>query len=554
MVTFAVASLLRGATALGDFRTTDERTWLVLSATFDEAVEQGRPADTTVGGPDLATMPGVTTMMIGTAAIRTWNLGAALGVVPHSTEAALVGSLTVLDLAQIFMGFATAALVALLAFLVARWSTPVAGAVVGLLLATEPFLVAHGAVLHTDELVALFGMAAALSLALALGVPTSTSLAGRRRAGVGAGALFAGALLTKVTALVFLPGMVLVVLVALWRGRRPAAGDRVPATIPHPSRRMVARLVVAFAVTAVVVTFVADPALWVAPVREARFVAESAEMGSAGHQQFYRGEITATPGPTFYPVSLALRTTPWFLLAAVVAGVAVWVRPATRSRAAVLACIGIPILVLLGLAAKQFDRYGIALLVVAAVVVGVAAGDLAGALRRRGLPMARLGAVAACGAALVVAWSADVAPWGLAHYNPLLGGADRAERTVLVGWGEGIEQASGFVARRDWQHCHDVTVWGPIQADQLECGTLVAPDDDPDYVAALRQPSAAPDRPTAGEAHRGPRADRPDHRARGRLRRHLRSAARRPLRPPGQPEGPISAVVAASRSSSRSSR
>ncbi len=482
-MTFAVASLLRGATALGDFRTTDERTWLFLSATFDDAVEHGRPGDMTAGGQDLATMPGVTTMWIGTAAIRTWNLGAALGVVPHSTWAALVGPLSVLDLAQVYMGFATAALVALLAFLVARWSTTAAGAVVGLLLATEPFLVAHGAVLHTDELVALFGMAAALTLALALGVPTSTSMAGRRRVGAGAGALFAGALLTKVTALVFLPGMVIIVLVALWRGRRPAADDdRVPATIPHPSRRVVARLLVAFAATAVVVTFVAYPALWVAPVREARFVAQSAEMGSAGHQQFYRGEITATPGPTFYPVALALRTTPWFLLAAVVAGVAVWIRPATRSRAAVLACIGIPIFVLLGLASKQFDRYGIALLVVAAVVVGLAAGDLAAALRRRGLPMARLGAVAGCGAALVVGWSADVAPWGLAHYNPLLGGADRAERTVLVGWGEGLEQAAGFVARRDRQHCHDVTVWGPIQPDQLECGRVVGPDDDPDYV------------------------------------------------------------------------
>jgi hypothetical protein len=107
-------------------------------------------------------------------------------------------------------------------------------------------------------------------------------------------------------------------------------------------------------------------------------------MGAAGHLQFYRGIITETPGPTFYPVAVSLRVTPWFLASAVIAGCAVCVFHRTRATALVVACAGLPIVVELGLASKQFDRYGFALVALAAVVIGVATGELVLRQRTRG--------------------------------------------------------------------------------------------------------------------------------------------------------------------------
>jgi hypothetical protein len=71
---------------------------------------------------------------------------------------------------------------------------------------------------------------------------------------------------------------------------------------------------------------------------------------------------------------------------------------------------------------------------------------------------------------------------GLAYFNPLQGGVERAQRTVLVGWGEGIEQATLFVARREASRCAEITLWGAATEDQVPCGRLVSERDDPDYL------------------------------------------------------------------------
>jgi hypothetical protein len=50
-------------------------------------------------------------------------------------------------------------------------------------------------------------------------------------------------------------------------------------------------------------------------------------------------------------------------------------------------------------------------------------------------------------------------PYELAYYNPLLGGGPVAERTVLVGWGEGLDQVAAFIAT-DAADCTDrVAAW-----------------------------------------------------------------------------------------------
>lgn len=69
------------------------------------------------------------------------------------------------------VALATAALIGLLAWLVSKWLSVRTGLVTGAVLATEPFWVSLGSILHTDELVALFGLTGLVALAWALGLP-----------------------------------------------------------------------------------------------------------------------------------------------------------------------------------------------------------------------------------------------------------------------------------------------------------------------------------------------------------------------------------------------
>jgi len=154
-----LAALPRALTA-GHFRTWDETLWMARSLRFSGAVATGNTADASASaGWDLVTMPGVTTMWIGSAARAVWSGGRHLGLWAHAAGATFDSSRSGLALAQLGVAAVTSALVGVLVLLVAAWAGQVAAGVAGVLLATEPFLVAHGAVLHTDELMTFSGVA-----------------------------------------------------------------------------------------------------------------------------------------------------------------------------------------------------------------------------------------------------------------------------------------------------------------------------------------------------------------------------------------------------------
>ena len=132
-------------------------------------------------------------------------------------------------------------------------------------------------------------------------------------------------------------------------------------------------------------------------------------------------------------------------------------------------------LVILSLASKQFDRYGLPMLATGALAVGVVAAPVVATVRQRwpGAPGRR--AVTAGGGALaaaLAAYSLSVAPWGLAYYNPALGGGDTAVDTVLVGWWEGLEQVGQLIADRERDRCDDVNIQGPGTTLVYPCGRV----------------------------------------------------------------------------------
>jgi hypothetical protein len=481
-----LALLPRVVTALADFRTQDEMLWMIRSGSFYDALRNGSARGATAGAYGDGTSPGITTMWIGSLSRTIWAFGRGHGLwAAH--DKGFVDSQTGLGIGQLLMAVATAALIGLLVLLLVRWVGPGPAVVAGVLVATEPFFVAHGAVLHTDELVALSGVGSLLALALALGIPNRTSWTGRWWAAALAGGLFAVAWLTKLTALTFVPSAVLLGAWALVRARRSgrAAQDGQDGQDGHdatPTTAALVRMGALWVVAALLVISVAYPALRVAPIDELRFLWRSAGLAGKGHLQFFLGKPTLTPGPSYYFVALPFRTTPWLLVGSAVAAVALWTSRARRAFGLALVCMAVPSLLVLSFASKQLDRYGLPLLVIAAIAVGIVVTSGAERLARtsslgRHLPIA--GALATL---VVGVHSLAIAPWGLAYFNPALGGAPVAEHAILVGWSEGLEGAGRFIARREAGRCDSVTIAGPGFRDLYPCGTLVSSTEDPTYV------------------------------------------------------------------------
>jgi hypothetical protein len=130
---------------------------------------------------------------------------------------------------------------------------------------------------------------------------------------------------------------------------------------------------------------------------------------------------------------------------------------------------------------KKFDRYGLVLLVPLAVVVGLAVDQWIRSSRVHGSTSARAGGVV--GVAML-AYSAAVAPWGLAYFNPALGGSRAGAENLLVGWGEGAEVAAARIAEQVGDQCDDVTVSGipGLWLLSWECTTPPLDGEPPDYV------------------------------------------------------------------------
>jgi hypothetical protein len=187
------------------------------------------------------------------------------------------------------------------------------------------------------------------------------------------------------------------------------------------------------------------PALWVDPIGRLRLLVEfAATTGLQPHDgNFFLGQPTLDdPGPFYYAVALPLRLSPL-----VAVGLALLVLPAPdpRQRQAVrwLLAFAVIFLVLLTLASKKFDRYALPVIPIADLLAGAGLWRLGLLIRKRGWWVgAYLMVLVALGqfAVLSSAW-----PFPIAYYNSLAGGSERARQLVMLGWGEGLEQAAAFL-------------------------------------------------------------------------------------------------------------
>jgi 4-amino-4-deoxy-L-arabinose transferase-like glycosyltransferase len=236
---------------------------------------------------------------------------------------------------------------------------------------------------------------------------------------------------------------------------------------------------------AAIVVVLLWPALWVDPARALRkYVEEIASNGGRpnGDGQFFLGRAVGDPGPLFYPIANLFRMTPVTLIGLLGLPLALR-RPTTDdrrptmddgrrithrggsrflvlgstqgARSILLALLAFVLFwtLVMTLGPKKFDRYvlptwpAIEVLAAAGLVsildcrfwivdVHAAQSKIKNLKSKIVLPLVI--------AALLLTdfW---YHPYYLSYYNPLLGGGAGAQRALLIGWGEGMDQAGAWL-------------------------------------------------------------------------------------------------------------
>jgi len=414
-----LVSLALRLASLQAFLTIDEQLWALRSWRFAEALRTGSLADTYQ-----AQHPGVVTMWLGTLAIA---LGATSG------EG---------DLPSIVFGARYLAVLAnwaglgLMCLLIQRLFDRRVAWVATLLIGLDPFYLAHARLLHLDALLTTFATLSLLSLLWYLRSPQPPLRW-----------LFLSASFTALASLAKSPGLLLfpvgALCIAAWGLRRG-----------RPLRALQSLLL--WGLVAALAIAALWPALWVAPGATLTQVWRGiVGQGMAPHENanFFLGHPTADPGPLFYPIVWLFRATPWVLLG--VALSAAFIRR-TDERPPLYALWGFLLLVplFMTLGAKKFDRY---LLPIFPTADLLAAWGLVQFSRRWGRLHGPLGLalLAMTQLALVLPHH----PYYLSYYNPLAGGSRLAAKTLLVGWGEGMEQAAAYLNAKEDASALRVTAW-----------------------------------------------------------------------------------------------
>ncbi|NJN66761.1 MAG: phospholipid carrier-dependent glycosyltransferase [Chloroflexaceae bacterium] len=419
----AIALLLR-LLNLGAFITMDEAAfWVHRSHLFLQAIQAGDPARTAI-----SPHPGVTTMWLGSVGIilRQWLF--AWNILHEDSY------LTMLVWMRVPVALTHVGAI-LVGYLLLRRMVPhTLATLAALLWATDPFITAYSRVLHVDALAMSFSSLSVLAACYAWhhqGHPAWLVLSG------GCAAL---ALLSKLPALAVVP---VVGIIWLWSGRRIVA--RIPSLLLWGGAFLV-------------VLLLAWPAVWAAPAKVFDLLRFGVEVeGGEPHigTTLFLGKQTHQPGPLFYPVALALRTTPWTLAGLLLLPLASrGRRPEIRTLAA-LAWFTILFVIAMSLFPKKLNRY--AVLVFPALDILAAAG-LVWAIEQlaRLVPLVSRGKNlndgqwVRQGSVLLLSLAALLNalwwhPYEIAAFNQALGGASAGARTFAIGWGEGLEQVADWL-------------------------------------------------------------------------------------------------------------
>lgn len=413
------------------YLTTDEGNWMGRTGLFARGLFGGDALLTRQSGH-----PGVTTMLTALAGLGVERaLYLADYVRPDGLEKA-PGYLDLIRQARRPFTVLTSLAVVASALLTWRLFGAGPGLIAGVLLALEPFFLAHSGLVHLDGMLASY-MTIALLSALVYWVR------GGGRGYLALCGLATGlAFLTKTPSAFLALFIPVLALVASWcRGRLRTKTD---------VRRLALEGLV-WGGLAGGLALAAWPSLRSDFIGTLQYMIWYTEtVGGGDHENFWLGQPVLDPPPQYYLVALGLRTAP-----AMLAGVALLLlnlvpfgprRLPAHWRAPL---IGLVVFVALFTAMmmalpKKFDRYLLPTFpsweILAAIGFWLTLHRLMPRWSGRLLPIGLVGL------GLAQIWSAaQVAPYYMSYYNPLFGGGRAAARSIVVGWGEGLDQVTTYL-------------------------------------------------------------------------------------------------------------
>jgi hypothetical protein len=443
--------------------TADEGYWVQRTVRFGAAIEAADAAATFRAGH-----PGVTVMWTGFVGIGPSRLAAFLDerFAEFDDLERSPGYEELIGAARRAMALVAAGLLALTVALAWRLLGTVPALIGGALLALDPYIVGMTRLLHVDTLLAPLMAVSALA---GLIYWTQARRWPYLLLSAGAGGL---GLLTKAPAGYLPIFFALVGLVTLVGARRQGAPTAPGASIaPGPAITQLVVPLTLWGLTALVVYVALFPALWADPVLRVENLASFLlKTGLEPHPtNYFLGQVTRDdPGPFYYPLTIALRASPFAILG--LAGLALPAHQEERRWGARWPLVYVALfIVLMSLAAKKLDRYMLPALLLLDLAAGIGLWRLASFLSATICRWLSTGPTAAAvdgqacsahrtsvgsrlafallGACLIGQGTLLVLaePYPIAAYNPLAGGAERAGRVIMLGWGEGLEQVTTFL-------------------------------------------------------------------------------------------------------------
>ena len=435
-------SLVLRLLALDVFLSGDETKWICRGINFHTALARGDLKATYQ-----SEHPGVVTMWIGTLAVSLSQAGEWVDLCAQTGGSKLTRVEDHAVLARLpSLIFRARRLVAIVTWLgiVGIWwlsrrlfdeQTALLGTVfVGL----DPFYLALSRVLHLDALLTTFVSLSVLSLLVYL-------RGGHQCRYLALSAVTGGlAMASKSPGLFLIPWTGLLLLGLGW----PRVGGQ-----GCKRRSEVPKIAVLWGVMALGTVLLLWPTLWVDPLSAlGRVFNEALRYAEEPHGQsnFFWGAIRPDPGPAFYPVAWAFRTSPWVMVGFLL------ILPGWRSRGKrpILLALGgfaLAYAIFMTLGAKKFDRYLLPVFPFVDLLAAAGWGELlqnwlpaTGLSWRRWLSALLILVLLA--AQFVALWPGQ--PYYGSYYNPLLGGARTAQRVLLIGWGEGMERAAHYLNQK----------------------------------------------------------------------------------------------------------
>ncbi|AOY80540.1 hypothetical protein BJP36_12045 [Moorena producens JHB] len=190
--------------------------------------------------------------------------------------------------------------------------------------------------------------------------------------------------------------------------------------------------------------------------------------------QFFWGQVTDSPGLIFYPLALAYRLSPTLQVGLLTCLAALLIPRLRQHRAKIpelvaLTLIPISVLVIVSVIDRKYDRYIMIIWPELALLAGAGWRTIGAWVKYWGTPLWSRGSdrwrtIRGVKTALTLALAQIIFlvphyPYYLTYYNPLLGGSRVAKNLLMMGQGEGLDQAAQWLNQSPNAREMKVSVW-----------------------------------------------------------------------------------------------